>query len=1138
MKSLFFYIDILREKWTLSPVLKWFKGADRGKTKEQLIREAAVLRQRIAELEASKAEPGPGEDLLRKKAYALSERIKELNCLYGVSSLVAREGISLEETLQKVADLIPPAYQYPEITCARIILNDQEFTTGNFRETHWKQSSDIMAGSDRIGSLDVFYLDEKPPSDEGPFLKEERNLLNAVAERTGHIITHHWAETTLRESEEKFRLVTETVQDVFWMSTPGATRTIYVSPAYEKIWGHSVESVYENPLAFIEGIHPEDREHVLKGIKENPAGRWDFEYRVVQPDGSIRWVRDRGFPTKDEQGALSRMIGVATDITERKRAERELNAYRCQLEQMVQERTEKLIAANRQLKDEIAERRLAEESLKRSIRQNELILEAVGEGIYGVDLKGNITFINPSAVHMTGYTPGELIGCQQHNIFHHSKPDGSPYFWEECPVYAAIKDGVSRHVSDDVFWKKDGRMFPVEYVSAPIQEEGTITGAVVVFKDITDRRRMEEELRKSQAQMTEAQRLAHVGSWDWDILTGEVTISEEFERIVGFKSEGLNLSLEEYVGMFNSPDIKDNLMSVFKQTCQDKQPFEYQHQIFRLDGSTRIVRGRGGVSSTDAAGNPLKLTGFIQDITEIKKAEDAVRESEKKYRQLVENAQEGIWAIDTVPITSFVNNRMAEMLGYTVQEMMGRPVSSFMDEDGAARFRHDFELRRQGIKQRHKVELIHKNGSRVYTSLDSSPILDEEGNFVGAIVLVTDITGEKRIEEEKEKIQAQLLQSQKLEAIGILAGGVAHDFNNLLTTIQGYTSMALKKVDKADRLSRDLNQVQLAAGRAADLTRQLLLFSRKQPTKPSCFNLNVTVDNLLKMLHRLIGEDITIGIALEPALWPIRADEGNIEQVIMNLVINARDAMPRGGEVGIKTENRILDEKSARGIAEARPGRFICLSITDTGMGMDKETISRIFEPFFTTKGVGKGTGLGLSVVYGIIKQHEGWITIDSESGHGSVFRIYLPAATSLTPEDTVREATAVQGEVQGRGERILLVEDEEGVREMTARALRENGYCVAEAANVQDALDTFEQEKGDFHLVLSDVVLPDQTGLELIDRILLCRPDIRIMLASGYPDQKSEWASIREKGFRFVQKPYALTDLLRSVRELIESRH
>ncbi|MGA1876251.1 MAG: PAS domain S-box protein [bacterium] len=764
--------------------------------------------------------------------------------------------------------------------------------------------------------------------------------------------------------------------------------------------------------------------------------------------------------------------------------------------------------------------------------RNKLILDSVGEGIYGMDLEGNIIFINPSAVQMTGYGPTELGGHHKHEILHHTRADGSPYPYEECPIHATIKDGIPRHITDEIFWRKDGSSFPVAYVSTPIEEKGKITGAVVVFKDFTERQRTEEALRKSQKQMAEAQRLARVGSFEWDIAKDEVSWSEGLYRIFGFEEHVMGLCLEERIIQVAHPDDHDYLRGLFQTALNDKKPFEYQHRCVRGDGATCILQGRAEVF-TDTTGKPVKIVGFVQDITELKQAEEALRESEKKYRLIVENAQEGIWAIDEEAKTTFVNKRMADMLGYTVDEMLGKSLFFFMDEEAVALACHYFKRREQGIRERHDFEFFRKDGSRIYTSMVASPIIDDEENFSGALGMVADVTEQKRAEEEKARIQAQLLQSQKMEAIGVLAGGVAHDFNNLLTSIIGYTSMAMLKADESNPLFGDLKQVRLAAERATNLTRQLLLFSRKQLMKAVSLDLNKTVVNLLKMLHRLIGEDILIETEFEPDLWSIRADEGTIEQVIMNLAVNARDAMPRGGQLVVKTKNVTLDENLSAAIPQARPGRFVRLSLADTGTGMDRETMSHIFEPFFTTKGLGKGTGLGLAVVYGIVEQHEGWIHVSSEPGKGSAFEIYLPVSPAMN-EDKPDEKISLQ-KFQGRGERILVVEDEESVREVAVKTLQENGYLVAEAVNGQEALNIFDQAGGRFDLVFSDMILPDQTGLDLVDRLLWRQPGLKVLIVSGYTDQKSQWPVIRKRGFRFLQKPFDLPDLLRVLREVIE---
>jgi len=384
--------------------------------------------------------------------------------------------------------------------------------------------------------------------------------------------------------------------------------------------------------------------------------------------------------------------------------------------------------------------------------------------------------------------------------------------------------------------------------------------------------------------------------------------------------------------------------------------------------------------------------------------------------------------------------------------------------------------------------------------------------------------------EELKRTQDQLLQAQKMEALGILAGGVAHDFSNQLTAIRGYADLAMMQLDETDLLYRDMKEISRAVARAAGLTRQLLFFSRRQPMEFTLLSINETVDDLLKMLNRLIGEDIAISTDLEPDLWTVQADAGSVEQVIMNLAVNARDAMPEGGELSINTQNVLLDEKQSALPPQARPGRFVCLSVVDTGVGMDEEIMQRMFEPFFSTKE--GGTGLGLSVVYGIVRQHGGWIDVESEPGHGSTFRVYLPALP-LEAESQTQEVVSPE-ELRGSGEGILLVEDEEGVRSFAARVLRENGYLVFEARSAREALDIFDREKESIQLLLSDVVLPNGRGIQLVDELLSRKGDLRVLLSSGYTDDRSQWPIIRRRGFRFVQKPYALADLLQATKEAL----
>ncbi|HDY71923.1 MAG TPA: response regulator, partial [Nitrospirae bacterium] len=390
----------------------------------------------------------------------------------------------------------------------------------------------------------------------------------------------------------------------------------------------------------------------------------------------------------------------------------------------------------------------------------------------------------------------------------------------------------------------------------------------------------------------------------------------------------------------------------------------------------------------------------------------------------------------------------------------------------------------------------------------------------------------KQTREEKEEIHAQLLHAQKMEAVGTLTAGIAHDFNNLLTAIIGYSEILLNRLEERNPLRKDIEQIKKAGERAASLTRQLLAFSRRQVLQTKVLNLNALVEGMDNMLRHLIGEDVDLITVLGPGLACVKADPGQIEHVIMNLAINARDAMPEGRKLTIMTENVTLNKVHCSTIPEARPGDFVCLSVADSGVGMDKEILQHIFEPFFSTKEAGKGTGLGLSVVYGIVKQHGGWVNVYSEPGQGSIFKVYLPAFFA-TADDKTEETVPLQG-LRGNGERILLVEDETEVLEFAVRVLAENNYSVFKAANAKEAMDIFEREKGDFHVVFSDVVLPDKNGLQLVNQLLSHKPGLRVLLSSGYADRKTQWPLIRKMGFRFLQKPYALSDLLLAVREVL----
>ena len=394
---------------------------------------------------------------------------------------------------------------------------------------------------------------------------------------------------------------------------------------------------------------------------------------------------------------------------------------------------------------------------------------------------------------------------------------------------------------------------------------------------------------------------------------------------------------------------------------------------------------------------------------------------------------------------------------------------------------------------------------------------------------------ERRSAAEKQQLQAQLLQAQKMEAIGVLTAVVAHDFNNILGAIQIYADLAQMKIEKGLALGNELNQIMSATDRAAGLARQLLLFSRKQPLELVPLDPVHIVEDLLKMLRRIIGERIEVRTEIDPGCRRIIGDSGGIEQVVMNLAVNARDAMPDAGTLTIGLGNVEIVEAYCRGVLGARPGPFVRLFVQDTGSGMDQETLQRIFEPFFTTKAAGKGTGLGLSVVYGIVQQHRGWITVRSAPGAGTRFEAFFPLA-GATDVSGVKPAQSLE-ELTGGGERILLVEDEESYRAVAAEALRASGYEVDAVGGAMEAERRVRETPGGFALLFSDVALGDGNGFDLANRVHAISPDLRVLLTSGYTDDASQLSRIRAAGIPFIAKPYALPALLIAIRDLLRRR-
>jgi PAS domain S-box-containing protein len=529
--------------------------------------------------------------------------------------------------------------------------------------------------------------------------------------------------------------------------------------------------------------------------------------------------------------------------------------------------------------------------------------------------------------------------------------------------------------------------------------------------------------------------------------------------------------------------------------------------------------------------------GFLEDVSHIgkqlarvaerRRAETVLRESEERFRAVFETGPIGMTLVGRDLRILQANAALERMLGYGRDGLIGLTIMDITHPADAARTEEDARKLFRGDVDRYAIEkrYLTRGGDTVWGLLTASVIHVPEGRSPLALGMIQDITERKSLEE-------QLRQSQKMEAVGRLAGGVAHDFNNLLTVITGCSELLLGKFRPEDPLRPHLLEIHQAAGRAAGLTRQLLAFSRQQVLQPRVVDLNGVVAGMDQLLRRLIGEDVEFVTRLDPDLGRVRIDPSQVEQIIMNLVVNARDALPRGGRITVRTTNAELDEADARRHLTVGPGAHVVLAVSDTGCGMDSATQARIFEPFFTTKGLGEGTGLGLSTVYGIIKQSGGDIRVESTPGRGTTFECWFPRV-----QESLGAVAVHSTDTPARGrETILLAEDDDVVRRVIGMVLEQGGYTVLQAASGLEALELSERHSGEIELLVTDLVMPGMDGRELVDRLSGLRTGIRILFTSGYTDD----AVIRERalapGTAFMQKPYATQALLRKIRELLDA--
>jgi two-component system cell cycle sensor histidine kinase/response regulator CckA len=754
---------------------------------------------------------------------------------------------------------------------------------------------------------------------------------------------------------------------------------------------------------------------------------------------------------------------------------------------------------------------------ERSRRDADLaaIVQSSSDAIYSTSLDGAIIAWNASAERLFGHAQDEALGRSAHMLV---PPGGED---ERTEILERISAGESIEQREMNLVRKDGSQVLVSLSASPLRDaEGHVVGVSVIARDVSEQRRAEKALLESETKLRALFESDLVGILFGDVHGGIQDANEKFLRMVGYTRDDLRAGLRWSAltaAEFRPLDAAGIAEARERGACV---PFEKQY--IRKDGRRLWVL----VGYVLLEPERERSVAFVLDIDARKQAEDELRRSEVRFASVFESSLIALGIAETSSGRLIdVNNRCAEFFGYARDEMIGRTVFELgLWADPADRERHIAGISAGGSTSSMETAFRRKSGEirHALVSMEAMTL----ARIAEPLIMVTlvDLT-------ERKQLESQLLQAQKMEAVGRLAGGVAHDFNNSLGVILGHTELLLRQASEAQR--GKLEQILKATQRASGLTRQLLAFSRKQIVDPKVLDLNVLLSELEKMLGRLIGEDIDLAIVPGEDLGQVKADPGQLEQVVMNLCVNARDAMPDGGLLRIETANAELDPGHAARHEPLAPGRYVKLAVSDTGCGIEKGILSKIFEPFFTTKEPGKGTGLGLAMVYGIVKQAGGYVWVYSEVGRGTTFKIYLPRVDEPAVAPEVQETP-----MPSKGwETILLVEDEGSLRAIAREILEDHGYRVIEAGGANEAIEIARRHPEPIHLLVTDVVMPGMNGRALAESLVAARPELRVLYISGYTDDVIAHSGVLESGTLLLEKPFTTLALLGRVRTALGAR-
>jgi PAS domain S-box-containing protein len=930
------------------------------------------------------------------------------------------------------------------------------------------------------------------------------------------------AKLTAEIESQRQRLdnIVSTVPGVVWEAwgqPDAATQRInFVNDYVETMLGYTVEEWLSTPNFWLTIVHPDDKDEAARMAGESfvSGNTSPQEFRWVAKDGHAVWVESNYVVIKDDEGRPAGLRGVTIDITERKRAE-EMQARRAAHASFRADVSAALALSGVPLPATL-------ESCVKAMVQH---LGAAFARIWTLNREEEMLELQASAgmyTHMDG--PHSRVPVGSFKIGKIAQ-ERAPHITNEVQT--------DPRVGDKEWARREGM---VAFAGYPLIVEDRLLGVMALFSryelpedtldalasvaDLIsqgiDRKRAEVALRESEERYRDLVENAHDIIYSHDLEGNYTSANKASERITGYtQEESLRLNLAQTI----APEYLGQAREMLARKLASEEITAYELELIAKGGHRVPVEVNTRLVFQD--GVAVGVAGIARDITERKRAEAELR----RLAAVVEQTADSIVITNIDGNIEYVNPAFERITGYSKKEVLGKnPRILKSEKNDAAIYRDLWATITRGDFWVGQLVNRKKDGTEFNERVTISAIHNDSGRIVNYIAVKQDTTHQVQLEE-------QLRQSQKLEAIGQLAGGVAHDFNNLLTVIGGYSSILLGKLPQESPYRASIEEIKKAGDRAGTLTRQLLAFSRKQILLPKVLDLNTVVTDLEKMLRRLIGEDIDLLTATSPRLGKVKADPGQIEQVLLNLIVNARDAMPKGGKLTIETSNVVLSEDYAQRHA-AQPGPYVMLAVSDTGCGMDAAIQPHVFEPFFTTKGSGKGTGLGLATVYGIVKQSGGNIWVYSEVGRGSTFKIYLPRVDQAVESEEVIGKSIPQGT-----EMVLLVEDEDQVRAIVKQILEGQGYHVLAASNGEEALSISQDLTHDIKLMITDVVMPQMSGRELAEHVLAFRPSLPVLFMSGYTDDAIVRHGLLHEKLNFIQKPFDSVTVARKVREVLDFR-